>query len=188
MERMWYYAKSGSSQKEGPIAEKDLKSIISIGQLTGRDLVWSEGMKNWAPLSSVPELAPPPGMAVPGAAPATDSFPSVGSAELPAGLTSWMQFYGVLHIVLGVISCLTCVGIFTGIFMLIGGLALVRAKALLLLVDQIPPTMFPFFEKLKSFFMMLGIMYLVGIALAGVGVLMNLVMAAATMSKLTGAP
>ena len=59
MERMWYYAKSGSSQKEGPIAEKDLKSIISIGQLTNRDLVWSEGMKNWVTLDHVPELTPP---------------------------------------------------------------------------------------------------------------------------------
>ena len=186
MERMWYYAKSGSSQKEGPIAENDLKSIISIGQLTGRDLVWSEGMKNWATIDQVPELAPP-GTLIPSPAVATTSFPSAGIGDLPAGLTSWMQFYGVLHIVLGVISCLTCVGIFTGIFMLIGGLALVKAKGLLLLVDEIPASMLPFFEKLKSFFMMLGIMYLVGIALAGVGVLMNLIMVTATMSKLVGA-
>ena len=184
MERMWYYAKTGSSEKQGPISEKDLKSIIAIGQITGQDLVWSEGMKNWVPLHRVPELTPP-GTISAAPTPAT-SFPVSPSDDLPPGLAGWMQFVGVVHIVLGVISCLTCFGIITGVFMLIGGSALLRAKGLLLLVDQIPPTLLPFFEKLKTFIKMMGIMYILTIVLFGVGIIMQVVMATVGLSRIAG--
>ena len=185
MERMWYYAKSGSSQKEGPIAEKDLKSIISIGQLTSRDLVWSEGMKNWVTLDHVPELTPP-GTISP--APVVDAILLNSSTDnLPSGLTSWMQFVGVVNMILGVISCLTCFGIITGVFMIIGGSALMKAKGLLLLVDQIPPSMVPFLEKLKTFIMMMGIMYILTIVLFGIGMIVQIVAMIAGLGKLSGA-
>ena len=186
MERMWYYAKSGSSQKEGPISENDLKSIISTGQLTSRDLVWSEGMKNWVTLDHVPELAPP-GTIRP--APVVEAVLLNSSAgDLPAGLTSWMQFVGIVNVVLGVISCLTCFGIITGVFMIIGGSALMKAKGLLLMVDRIPPSLTPFLEKLKTFIMMMGIMYILTIVLFGVGLVMQIVMATVGLSKITGGP
>ena len=185
MERMWYYAKSGSSEKQGPLSENDLKSIISIGQLKAQDLVWSEGMKNWVTLDHVPELAPPGGFS-PAPVPAT-AFPVSSAGDLPSGLTSWMHFVGIVNVVLGVISCLTCFGIITGVFMIIGGSALMKAKGLLLLVDQISPSMVPFLEKLKTFIMMMGIMYILTIVLFGIGMIVQIVAMIAGLGKLSGA-
>src|SRR5262245_44395628 len=33
--------------------------MVGSGQLRGNDLVWKNGMANWSPVNSVPELAPP---------------------------------------------------------------------------------------------------------------------------------
>lgn len=50
----WYYAKNGAQQ--GPVALEDLKSHIAMGELAPTDLAWREGMADWLPVSSIPEL------------------------------------------------------------------------------------------------------------------------------------
>src|SRR5262245_44708066 len=48
----------------GPVELHHLQQLAASGQLRGQDLVWKNGMANWAPVSSVPELMPaggPPG-------------------------------------------------------------------------------------------------------------------------------
>ena len=52
----WYYAKN--NQQLGPVPEDELRRLLSTGALSPNDLVWREGMANWLPASSVPELVP----------------------------------------------------------------------------------------------------------------------------------
>jgi len=52
-------------QAGGPYNMQQMQAGIQNGQVTGRTLVWSEGMASWAPAQTVPELqalfaAPPP--------------------------------------------------------------------------------------------------------------------------------
>lgn len=53
----WYYAQNG--QQRGPVELTDLQGLLTSGQLTGQDLVWTEGMPQWQPAASVPEVMPP---------------------------------------------------------------------------------------------------------------------------------
>ncbi len=83
----WYYGKHG--KQEGPVDLARLQEMLRTGQLAPNDLVWRQGMTEWAPASSVPELsqpqpAPP---AAPGAgppAPETGAGGSYGPASRAA--------------------------------------------------------------------------------------------------------
>jgi hypothetical protein len=58
----WYYAKNG--QQLGPVSAEVLTRLAASGQVQPTDLVWSEGMPNWAPARTVraifPEAPPVP--------------------------------------------------------------------------------------------------------------------------------
>lgn len=69
----WYYLKSG--EQKGPVPKEFIQELARSGQLQRTDLVWTEGMKDWLPAETVPDLGlprftPPPGSAIPGAVPA----------------------------------------------------------------------------------------------------------------------
>jgi hypothetical protein len=51
----WFYAKN--DQQNGPVPFDALVEMARTGQVTGSDLVWSEGMASWQPASSMPGLA-----------------------------------------------------------------------------------------------------------------------------------
>ncbi len=51
---MWKCIVNG--QEFGPISEDQLKGWIAERRLTANDLVWTEGMAEWVPLQTVPEL------------------------------------------------------------------------------------------------------------------------------------
>jgi hypothetical protein len=53
----WYYAKQG--QQQGPVDSDTLKDMLAAGELSETDLVWKEGMPEWIPAASVPELSSP---------------------------------------------------------------------------------------------------------------------------------
>lgn len=65
----WYYSKNGTQL--GPVAETELIAKLASREVLSTDLVWKDGMGNWLPASSVPELAPL--SAFPAARPATPS-------------------------------------------------------------------------------------------------------------------
>jgi uncharacterized RDD family membrane protein YckC len=50
----WFYAKAG--QQLGPVSLRYLSDLARCGQIEPTDLVWSEGMSDWAPASTVSEL------------------------------------------------------------------------------------------------------------------------------------
>lgn len=43
---MWYYAQGG--QRRGPVSEEVLRNMARAGELSPTDLVWREGMAEWA--------------------------------------------------------------------------------------------------------------------------------------------
>lgn len=59
----WYYSSGG--QQVGPISQTDLQARIAAGQLSPQDHVWRDGMAQWQPLFTVPELQGQPGQATP---------------------------------------------------------------------------------------------------------------------------
>lgn len=50
----WYYGKNG--QQHGPVSMDVVRQLITSGQLLGQDLAWREGMNQWQPVHSIPEL------------------------------------------------------------------------------------------------------------------------------------
>lgn len=164
MDRLWFYAKG--QEKSGPISEAELRALLASGQVAPDDLVWTEGMTNWSRASAVPELGAAPSAPVaPAAAPiAHRTAPTSASpAGVPPGLLGWMSFVGVMNIVYGAFNCLSCVGIVTGIFFILGGFALMSARKLLGELDVVDPRMLPFLGKIKTFVQMTGIMYILGL-------------------------
>lgn len=53
----WYYGKE--AQQFGPIDEATLRARIAAGEVSGSDLVWTEGMVEWIPLSKVSQFSGP---------------------------------------------------------------------------------------------------------------------------------
>jgi hypothetical protein len=47
----WYYARG--NKQTGPVGSAELKQLAATGQLRPEDLVWREGLTEWAPASSV---------------------------------------------------------------------------------------------------------------------------------------
>lgn len=47
----WFYAKDG--QQLGPVSEEQLRSLSENGELSSDDLIWKEGMADWASFESV---------------------------------------------------------------------------------------------------------------------------------------
>ncbi|MDB6170841.1 MAG: hypothetical protein JWL59_152 [Chthoniobacteraceae bacterium] len=47
----WYYD-AGGGERQGPITEAALDSLLSAGSITDDTLVWRQGMTEWAPLRS----------------------------------------------------------------------------------------------------------------------------------------
>jgi Interferon-induced transmembrane protein/GYF domain 2 len=74
---MWYFGRDG--RQEGPIADEQLRTMVSNGSLRREDLVWRDGMADWQPAGQIPGLpfpspatyAPPP----PPSAPASPYAP-----------------------------------------------------------------------------------------------------------------
>jgi hypothetical protein len=69
----WYYGSSAG--QTGPVEEGELRALVASGGVGPETLVWRDGMKEWQPLQSMPELqgnfvnpyvAPGPGAYVPG--------------------------------------------------------------------------------------------------------------------------
>jgi len=88
MATQWFYARGG--QQQGPVSFEELQQLAASGQVQGGDLVWSEGMSNWSPASSVANLMPnapaaPSAPAAPGA-PAAPSAPTPSAAQPMMGM------------------------------------------------------------------------------------------------------
>jgi hypothetical protein len=66
-ERQWHYMAANNAQM-GPVPEGELKQLLSSGRIGGQTLVWTPGMTGWAPVASLPDLAPATAPTAPAAA------------------------------------------------------------------------------------------------------------------------
>ncbi len=55
---MWYYALD--DERKGPVDKDEIQRLISDGDLGMDDLVWTDGMDDWTPVSEVEDLRPSP--------------------------------------------------------------------------------------------------------------------------------
>lgn len=178
MDRMWYYAPAGS-ERQGPVSEAQLKDLLARGQIVPTDLVWSEGMASWVAASTVPEL---------GGTPAVDILVPAGAsaaatAQVPAGLGTWLTFVGVINILSGALSCLSCFALPVGILMILAGLACLRARSALDELSGIDPALLPALEKIKTYFLMSGWVFILNLLLVGLILLLFAGVAVPIISK-----
>jgi hypothetical protein len=85
----WYYSKNASQL--GPVPLEELCAKIASGEVTGADMAWTEGMPDWRPISSIPELhvvqqANKPAPSQPGGAAASPYAPARTSGLAIASL------------------------------------------------------------------------------------------------------
>lgn len=73
----WFYAQGG--QSVGPVSVDTLRQMVAAGRLRPSDLVWREGMTQWATMSSIRGFLP-----AQGPAPAHAHAPPPAAAPQPA--------------------------------------------------------------------------------------------------------
>jgi hypothetical protein len=159
MERMWYYA-PGGSDRQGPVSETQMQDLLKRGQLAPADLVWTEGMATWVAAGQVPELQ---AVVAPGTAPDTAPSapaPAPAGVLIPAGLGSWLTFVGIINILGGGLTCLSCVGLPMGVLMILAGVACLNSRTALQELVRVDAALLPALEKLKSYFVMTGWVYI----------------------------
>jgi phage shock protein PspC (stress-responsive transcriptional regulator) len=86
----WFYSSNG--HKSGPVAGSALKQLARAGQLSVDDLVWREGMAEWAPASKVKGLFPENVVAV-----APPPLPPTPVAVADAPATNLDDRYGSIY-------------------------------------------------------------------------------------------
>ena len=172
MDKLWYYTQGASQEKKGPVPEAEIKSLAADGQIHATDLLWTDGMANWAPLSTLPQLqSSSPSVAT---TPATSPDAMFNQMPVPEGLTGWMTFVAVTTIILGALMLLSC-NIIVAIPMIIAGSLLLGAKNALSEVSVMDASLFPFFNKLKSFMIASGIIGLINlVTLVFIAILLTL--------------
>ena len=131
----WYFSEKG--RQAGPISEEQLKSKIAVGSIKAGDLVWTDGMADWVPVSSIPELAasvpgasssatPPPepverGPVTPYQPQGGPQQPLAGGYQGPpveAGKSNSSMILGICALVF---SCMPCIGLILGILAISSG-------------------------------------------------------------------
>lgn len=50
----WYYARG--NERLGPVTAETIRHLMQAKAISGSTLVWCEGMKDWAPLSTIDDL------------------------------------------------------------------------------------------------------------------------------------
>jgi uncharacterized RDD family membrane protein YckC len=108
----WFYARN--NQQIGPVELTALRDLLARGAVSPGDLVWTEGMPEWKPAGTVPELSmpqavapPPPVVGQPGGYPGAPmaGYPASGypqggqggfpQAGMPHGLNYQTPQYGI---------------------------------------------------------------------------------------------
>jgi hypothetical protein len=97
----WYYALG--DQRNGPVETAVLQQMLSTGSVRYQDLVWREGMGDWAAAGSIPELrgdGPAPG------------YPQGQASQVPYQPLNYMQPVANHKSLATAALVLTCVGVF----------------------------------------------------------------------------
>jgi hypothetical protein len=102
---------------------------------------------------AVPETTP----ALPSIAPAPPAIP----LSIPGGLRGWLFFLGISNLSTGIISCLTVFGIFTGIPLIVAGIAMIAARSAL----EEPVNLNEFMRQLRTSIIGISALYILSAVL-----------------------
>ncbi len=199
MDALWYYA-SGNNRL-GPVGEADLLKLHQSGVVKADDLVWTDGMKDWAPLkttalaarfappavAAVPAVPPPAPVQAIAQQPVRAILPDESQlplAPVPPGLSGWMKFNGVMLILQGAGYCMGCIWIIIGVPLIMAGIACFSGASVLDNLGGVSGGSLPFFQKLKSFNLGLGIFHIITIVLTIIGVILGIIFFGALMATL----
>ncbi len=89
----WFYA-DAQQQQQGPVSEAFLREQLSDGRLSVDTLVWTQGMADWQPASSVLALTGAPAATPPQESPAAEAA-LLGEQGLPASSESRAEANGL---------------------------------------------------------------------------------------------
>lgn len=122
----WYYGRNGV--QHGPVSVEVLRKKLVAGELQWSDLVWREGLSDWQPASTRPELDPPTrGVFAPPPQAGQPRPPQSPPLGYQPPVPDPLQGKAVTSLVLGIVSifaALTCcspVGLVLGIPAIITG-------------------------------------------------------------------
>ncbi len=110
---LWYYGSNGN--QHGPVEEAELRALIAAGAVGSQTLVWRDGMGDWKPLATVPELGqqvtPSPHVtpAYPGYYPPVAPTSGIAIASMVCGIVAlftcyFAGFLGVVAVICGHIA------------------------------------------------------------------------------------
>lgn len=171
MERMWCYTIGGKDQR-GPISESELRAALEAGVISRAELVWTEGMAGWEPVSDRPEFAQAPNpapssddvlLAAPPFPVAPESQPARVAQKPTAPFGGWLTFVGIMNILGGSLLSFTCVGIPMGILMIIAGAAAMGARTAMEQAATPPRDYAPVIAKVRTYFVLTGVILLLNL-------------------------
>ncbi len=154
----WYWRRN-PAEKVGPRSTEEVRAALVAGLLDPGHEVWREGWDSWARIGDVEEFR---GV---GPAPAAVAH----ALPVPEGLRGWMTFVGVMNLLGGLFSILSCFGLLQGILLLVMGFAAIGASSALdTRGGTAPPNAALFLGKLKTYFVAQGLAFIVGFVMTAV--------------------
>ena len=194
MEKQWHYSINGSD-KQGPIGETELRDMLTTGRLPLNTLAWSEGQSNWTTAADLFKISP-----------TFSSVVSMGGEPVPAGMTGWLGFIGVIAILtgslqaaIGLLPVLTSIlqrsylsaflltlFLILPILVILTGVYLMKARTALQGITMIDGTLTPVFRNLNKYLRMTSIIYIVNIVLVVLLILCFILFFSVIMGYLTG--
>lgn len=91
MQEEWWYASDGTRQ--GPVKFEFLRQRVLDGSLSGSDLVWTQGMSAWKPISDVPILNPSSPALPPELPPPPNPKPPIAPPAQTILAAPWRRFF-----------------------------------------------------------------------------------------------
>lgn len=79
----WYYSKNATQM--GPVPQDELLAKLASGEVSGTDMVWRDGMPDWRPASTMPELH-----VIPQGNPALSQPPAMATNPVPAVIPNYL--------------------------------------------------------------------------------------------------
>ena len=111
----WYYAKK--NEQRGPVSGSTLRSMIISGEVAGTDLVWRNGMQDWAPAAEIRDFEPDQETEIESPAVSQDPSQVPKMVGQPLDYTDPAQFFpappvsvrAIVSLICGIVGVMGCV-------------------------------------------------------------------------------
>jgi hypothetical protein len=115
---IWYVARAGKTQREGPFSLTELKNQFASGNLAAKDLVWKQGFPAWIAVQDVPGLVDVRGDSPVSMQPAIQgrAAPPPAVGKVISALTHPMFFF-IAGLVFAALAVMTLLGSLVGLLL-----------------------------------------------------------------------